>query len=70
MTVNPYPINEEDLMDCNGEIPEQFEESLDDHKKLQNLLEECNTLCNVHNAQSNVLKFNESLQNTMESTYL
>ena len=33
-TINPYPITEEDLMDCNGKIPEQFEESLDDHEKL------------------------------------
>ena len=69
-TVNPYSINKEDVLDCNGEIPEQFEESLDDHENLQNLLEECNTLYNVHNAQSNVLRFNESLQNPMESIYL
>ena len=59
ITVNPYPINEEDVLDCNGEIPEQFEKSLDDHEKLLNLLEESNTLCSVHNAQSSVLKFEE-----------
>ena len=35
-TINPYPINEEDVLDCDGKIPEQFEESLDDHEKLLN----------------------------------
>ena len=82
ITVNPYPINEEDVLDCDGEIPEQFEESLDDHKKL----EDSYSLCNAHNALSNVSRFkeiiettgwnqtvsdgNESLQNTMESNNL
>ena len=82
ITVNPYPINEEDVLDCDGEIPEQFEESLDDHEKLLSLLEDSYSLCNVHNARSNVSMFkevnkttgwnqtvsdgNESLQNTME----
>ena len=32
------------------QIPEQVEEFLDDHEKLLDLLEESNTLCNVHNA--------------------
>ena len=86
ITVNPYPINEEDILDCDGEISEQFEESLDDHEKLLSLLEDSYSLCNVHNARYNVSRFrevsrttvwnqsvpdgNESLQNTMESNNL
>ena len=58
-TVNPYPINEEDLLDCNGEIPKQFEESLDNHEKLLSLLEDSYSLCNVHNALVNVSRFKE-----------
>ena len=30
LSINPYPINEEDIQDCDGEIPEDFEDSLDD----------------------------------------
>ena len=58
-TINPYPITEEDLMDCNGEVPEQFEESLDDHEKLLDLLSESNTLCSVHSAQVSVQRFRD-----------
>ena len=58
-TINSYPITEEDLMDCNGEVPEQFEESLDDHEKLLDLLSESNTLCSVHSAQVNVQRFRD-----------
>ena len=46
-TINPYPINEEDLMDCGGIIPEQFE-SLDDHEKLLDLLTGTDTMCKAH----------------------
>ncbi|MBZ5782037.1 hypothetical protein K8366_23975, partial [Klebsiella aerogenes] len=28
-TVNPHPINEDDILDSNGIVPEQFEESLE-----------------------------------------
>ena len=59
-TINPYPITEEDLMDCNGKIPEQFEESLDDHEKLLDLLSESNTLCSVHRAQEKVQRFRDT----------
>ena len=57
--MNPYSIKEKDLLDCRIEIPQQVGELLDDHEKLLDLLEESNTPCNVHNAQLNVLKFNE-----------
>ena len=86
ITVNPYPINEEDVLDCDGEILEQLEESLDDHEKLLSLLEDSYSLCNIHNAQVNLSRYkemigmtgwnqsvsdgNESLQDTMESNNL
>ena len=86
ITVNPYPINEEDVLDCDGEVPEQLEESLDDHEKLLSLLEDSYSLCNIHNAQVNLSRYkemigmtgwnqsvsdgNESLQDTMESNNL
>ena len=46
-------------MDCEGENLEQFEDSLDDHEKLLNLLEDSYSLCNVHTAQINVQRFRE-----------
>ena len=63
ITVNPYPINEEDLIDCNGIIPEQFEESLDDHDKLLDLLTGTDTMCEVHSAQVVMQKYNEAQDN-------
>ncbi|MBZ5782440.1 hypothetical protein, partial [Klebsiella aerogenes] len=35
--LNPHPINEEDVLDCSGRVPEQLEESLDDQEKLLDL---------------------------------
>ena len=58
-TINPYPINEDNILDCEGENLEQFEDSLDDHEKLLNLLEDSYSLCNVHTAQINVQRFRE-----------
>ena len=37
--VHPYPITEEDIMDCNGRVPEQFESSLDDQENLLDIIE-------------------------------
>ena len=34
LTINPYPINREDVLDFNGEIEDEFEDSLHGHKKL------------------------------------
>ncbi|MBZ5782052.1 hypothetical protein, partial [Klebsiella aerogenes] len=38
-TVNPYPVNEEDIEESNGMVPDQFEDLLDDHEKLLEILE-------------------------------
>ena len=48
LTVNPYPINEEDILESCGMIPEQFEESIDDHEKLLELLEGSMDKCKAH----------------------
>ena len=58
-TINPYPINEEDLIDCDGIIPEQFEESLDDHDKLLDLLSGTDTMCKTHRTQVRMQKYCE-----------
>ena len=56
-TINPYPINEDDIWDCNGIVPEQFEESLDDHEKLLDLLSNPGNFCRVHCANADLEKF-------------
>ena len=62
-TINPYPINEEDLMDCDGIIPEQFEESLDDHDKLLDLLSGTDTMCETHRTQVRMQNYCETQVN-------
>ena len=61
-TINPYPINEEDLMDCGGIIPEQFE-SLDDHEKLLDLLTGTDTMCKAHSNQVRIQEYCETQDN-------
>ena len=48
LTVNPHPINEEDIIDCNGEVEDDFESSLDDHQRLSSILEHQGKVCKVH----------------------
>ena len=48
LTVNPYPRNREDIEDYNGEMEEEFEESLDDHERLS-ILEDQENSCQSHN---------------------
>jgi len=55
LTINPYPINEDDILESNGMIPEQFEESLDDHEKLLDLLDDSG--CKFHSARATLEKF-------------
>ncbi len=38
LTVNPHPIIEEDIIDCNGEVEDDLESSLDDHQRLNSIL--------------------------------
>ena len=51
--------DEEDVLDYYGEIPEQFEEFLDNHEKLLILQEDSYSLCNDHTALSNGSRFEE-----------
>ena len=39
LTVNPNPINEDDVLDCNGEVEDYFESCLDGHQRLSSILE-------------------------------
>ena len=68
-TINLYPITEEDLMDCNGEVPEQFEESLDDHEKLLDLLSESDTLCSTHSVQDRTQRFRDVRGEDLQGVY-
>ncbi len=51
LTVNPHPIIEEDIIDCNVEVEDDFESSLDDHEKLNLILETQGKACRVHMEQ-------------------
>ena len=65
LTVNPYPINEEDVIESAGRIPCQFEESLDDHELLIDLLEESG--CGRHGFNSAVENFKKIVVNKGDS---
>jgi len=47
-TVNPYSINKEDVMDCNGKVEDDFETCLDDHEKLRSILEVQENVCKMN----------------------
>ena len=55
--MNPYPINREDIEDCNGETGEDFEESLDDHEILISILEKQENSCQLHSRTNQVSAF-------------
>ena len=46
LTVNPHPINAEDIIDCNGE--DDFEACLDDHESLGSILDSQGDVCKLH----------------------
>jgi len=57
LTVNPFPINGEDIMDCNGEIEEELEDLLDNHEKLRSVLEDQENLCQLKRTNEMVKSF-------------
>ena len=69
LTVNPYPINEEDIWDCDGVVPDQFEDYVDDHEKLLELLEETYNKCKVHCANVTLEKFKVLIQDEHKLHY-
>ena len=46
--MNPHLINREHILDCNGEMLDVFENSLDDHKKLIEILEDQDNFYKLH----------------------
>jgi len=44
LTVNPHPINEDDIMGCNGD----FETCLDDHERGSSILESKGNACKLY----------------------
>ena len=57
LSVNPYPINRDDILDCGGEIIEDLEDSLDEHDKLLEILDDQENLCKLHSAHGMVKTF-------------
>ena len=51
LTINPRPINEEDITDCSGRVEDDFESCLDDHQKLNSILEYQGNVCRMHMEQ-------------------
>ena len=60
-TVHPHPILEDDVLDCNGEIMDQFEDSVDDYVKLTEILDECKLKCSVYKAFIPKAKFRNAI---------
>ena len=57
LSVNPYPINRDAILDCGGEIIEDLEDSLDEHDKLLEILDDQEILCKLHSAHGMVKTF-------------
>jgi len=57
LTVSPYPISKEDIEDCCGEIVEDFEDSMDDHEKLESVLDYQDNFCTEHSKTDGVNAF-------------
>jgi len=62
LTVNPHPINEEDIVDCSGGVEDDFESSLDDHQRLNPILEHQGNVCRVHMEQKTWKSFQQIIQ--------
>ena len=60
-TVHPHLIIENDVLECNGVILEQFETSLDDHESLMEILDESNLMCSVHKTFIPIAKFRNAI---------
>ena len=66
LTVNPHPINEEDILDCNGEVEDDFESYLDDHQRLSSILEYQGNVCRVHMEQKTWKSFQQVIREQMD----
>jgi len=57
LSVNHHPINGGDILGCNGEILDKFGESLNDHEKLIEMLEDQENFCKLHSNHGAVRTF-------------
>jgi len=62
LTINPHPINEEDIVDCSGEVEDDFESGLDDHQRLNSILEHQGKVCGVHMEQETWKSFQQIIK--------
>ena len=60
-TIHPYPINEEDIRDCGGTIPDQLETRIDNPRNFCSLVEEKVHFCGVHKAAIPMARIREML---------
>ena len=67
LTANPHPIIEEDIIDCNGEVEDDLESSLDDHQRLNSILESQGKACRVHMEQETWRSFQQLIKEEVNS---
>ena len=60
-TVHPYPISEYDVVDCEGLIPEQFEDTTDDADHLLMIMDNSVSMCSVHKATIPIAKYRNAI---------
>ena len=60
-TVQPYPISEYDVIDCEGLIPEQFEDTTDDTGHLLMIMDNSESMCTVHKATVPISKYRNAI---------
>ena len=60
-TVQPHPIFEYDVFDCDKLIPDQFEDTTDDDDHLIRIMDESETMCSDHKANIPIAKFRNAI---------
>ena len=60
-TIHPYAINDDDIKDVGGLIPEQFEDRIDDQDEFCRIMDHGAHLCGVHKATVPIARMREML---------
>ena len=60
-TVEPHPISECDIIDCNGLLPDQFENTRDDDDHLLRIMDDSEIMCSVHKANIPIAKYRNAI---------
>ena len=60
-TVHLHPISRDDILDCDGEISEQFEDTTDDLDQLLMILDKSESMCSVHKATIPIAKYRNAI---------